>query len=187
MTAMKLKSLPVFLSALWLSAPAQALDATSVVEQLAQESLAKRKPILDRANAAAQAKGLTIEALGRACNLLPIRIGAVLSGQAPLEKQSQACLESQLGLSSGTLAPLLVFPVRAHAGAIYRLHEAVEVYGPAIQRWFNERFGDAILSAIDFNITVEETKGSAGERRMRIIFDGKALQYSDDEGWRPKK
>jgi cyanate lyase len=185
MTAMTLKSLPVLLSALWLSAPAQALDATSVVEQLAQESYATRKPILDRANTAAQAKGLTIEALGKACNLLPIRVGAVLSGQAPVEKKSQACLETQLGLQSGTLAPLLTPPVRWHAGAIYRLHEAVEVYGPAIQRYFNEHFGDAILSAIDFSIQVEETKGSHGERRIRIIFDGKALPYSDDEGWTP--
>ncbi len=61
---------------------------------------------------------------------------------------------------------------------MYRLHEAIDVYAPAIQRWMNERFGDCILSAIDFTITVEETKGKAGERRMRIILDGKALEYS---------
>jgi len=187
MNAIKLKFLPVLLPALWLSSPAQALDATSVVEQLAQESYAKRKPILDIANAAAQARGLTIEALGRTCSLMPIRVGAVLTGQAPVEKKSQACLENALGLKSGTLAPLLTPPVRWHAGAIYRLHEAVEVYGPAIQRWFNEHFGDTILSAIDFSVQVEETKGSHGERRIQIIFDGKALPYSDDEGWTPPK
>lgn len=178
-----LRLLTVLAVGLWLCSPAQAIDPTSVVDQLAHESYAKRKPTLDLANKAVQDKGLTLEALGTACKLLPIRIGAVLTGQAPLEKKSQECLETQLGLKAGDLASLLAPPVRWHAGAIYRLHEAVEVYGPAIQRWFNERFGDAILSAIDFVVNVEETKGSHGERRIRVTFDGKALPYSPDEGW----
>jgi cyanate lyase len=59
------------------------------------------------------------------------------------------------------------------------------VYAPAIQRWINEHFGDFIMSAIDFVVQVEEGKGSHGERRIRIIFDGKALPYSDDAGWAP--
>lgn len=165
--------------------PAQATDNTSVVDSLALASYEERKPTLDMANKAAIKKGLTLEALGNACKLLPVRIGAILTGQAPLEKSTQDCLEKQLDLKAGALAPLAPPPVRWQSGAIYRMHEAVEVYGPSIQRWMNERFGDMIMSAIDFNITVQETKGSHGERRMRIIFDGKALPYSTDEGWKP--
>ncbi len=41
------------------------------------------------------------------------------------------------------------------------------------------------MSAIDFVVHVEEAKGSRGEKRMRVIFDGKALPYSNDEGWSP--
>jgi len=170
---------------LWFSIPAQADIDSSLEDSLAQDSYNKRKPTLDIANQAAEAKGLTLEALGKACKLLTIRVGAVLSGQAPLEKKSQECLETQLGLRSGTLAPLVAPPVRWNAGAIYRLHEAVDVYAPAIQRWMNEHFGDAIMSAIDFVVVVEETKGSHGEKRIRISFDGKALSYSNDEGWTP--
>jgi len=165
--------------------PAHATDNTSVVDSLATDSYEQRKPTLDLANKAAYKKGLTLEALGKFCKLLPVRVGAVLTGQAPLEKATQDCLEKQLDLKAGTLDPLAAPPVRWQSGAIYRMHEAVEVYGPTIQRWMNERFGDMIMSAIDFNITVEETKGSHGERRMRIIFDGKALPYSTDEGWKP--
>jgi cyanate lyase len=164
---------------------AQATDNTSVVDLLATDSYEQRKPTLDLANKAAYKKGLTLEALGKTCKLLPVRVGAILTGQAPLEKATQDCLEKQLDLKAGTLDPLAPPPVRWQSGAIYRMHEAVEVYGPTIQRWMNERFGDMIMSAIDFNITVEETKGSHGERRMRIIFDGKALPYSTDEGWKP--
>ncbi len=166
---------------------AHAGEHTSVVDSQALESYDHRKPTLDLANQAAHAKGLTLEALGHACNLLPIRVGAVLTGQAPLEKPSQTCLETQLGLTPGAMTPLATPPIRWQTGAIYRMHEAVEVYGPALQRWFNERYGDAIMSAIDFNVTVDETKGAKGERRIRIVFDGKALPYATDDGWRPAK
>ncbi|HON36729.1 MAG: hypothetical protein WAZ20_07810 [Methanothrix sp.] len=154
-------------------------------DDLAIESYQARLQALDIANKAARDKGLTLEAMGESCNLLPIRIGAILSGQAPLEATTQECLEKQLDLKAGTLDPLRTPPVRWKAGAIYRLHEAVDVYAPAIQRWMNEQFGDAIMSAIDFTIIAEEVTGSQGERRIRIIFDGKALPYSTDEGWRP--
>lgn len=179
------KVIPLMLLGLCLQSPVMATERTSVVDSLAIQSYEERKPALDMANRAAHAKGLTLEALGKACNLLPIRIGAILTGQAPLEKKTQDCLESQLALKPGSLAPLVPPPVRWQAGAIYRMHEAIEVYGPALQRWLNERFGDAIMSAIDFDILVEETVGKKGEHRIRIIFDGKALPYSTDEGWTP--
>ena len=41
------------------------------------------------------------------------------------------------------------------------------------------------MSAIDFTIATEEYKGSHGERRIRLVFDGKALSYSKDEDWKP--
>jgi cyanate lyase len=169
----------------WITAPALAEIESSVVDGIAYSSFHKRKPTLDIANKAAGEKKATLESLGKACNLMPIRIGAVLSGQAPLEKKSEGCLEKELGLKTGELAPLAEPPARWNVGSIYRLHEAVDVYGPAIQRWMNEHFGDAIMSAIDFIVIVEETKGSHGEKRIRISFDGKALPYSNDEGWSP--
>lgn len=180
-----LKVSTMIVAGLCFIAPAQATDNTSVVDSLALDSYEQRKPTLDVANKAAIKKGLTLEDMGKACKLLTVRVGAILTGQAPLEKSSQACLEKELDLKAGTLAPLAAPPVRWQSGAIYRLHEAVEVYGPSLQRWMNERFGDAIMSAIDFVVIAEETKGSHGERRIRITFDGKALPYSNDEGWKP--
>lgn len=183
MRAMMQSAVGVLMAGLWLCAPALAEIESSVVDQLAHQSYYKRKATLEIANKAAAEKKATLESLGKACKLMPIRVGAILTGQAPLEKKTQDCLESQLGLKAGELAPLAEPPVRWNAGAIYRLHEAVDVYGPAIQRWMNEHFGDAIMSAIDFVVDVSETKGSHGERRIRIVFDGKALPYSSDEGW----
>lgn len=175
------------LASLWLSAPVLAEIDSSVVDSLAFSSYHKRRPTLEIANKAAAEKKATLESLGKACNLLPIRIGAILTGQAPLEKKTEDCLESQLGLKPGELAPLADPPARWNVGSIYRLHEAVDVYAPAIQRWMNEHFGDTIMSAITFVVYVEEGKGSHGEKRIRITFDGKALNYSNDEEWAPAK
>jgi len=186
MKRLALVVLSILLSVTGMGTLAQAEIESSVVDGLAYSSLHKRKPTLDIANKAAAERKATLESLGKACNLLPIRIGAILSGQAPLEKKTEDCLEAQLGLKSGDLAPLMEPPARWNVGSIYRLHEAVDVYGPAIQRWMNEHFGDAIMSAIDFVVIAEETKGSHGEKRIRIIFDGKALPYSNDEGWTPQ-
>lgn len=172
---------------LWLCPSAQAEIDSSVVDSLAFRSYHQRKPTLDIANKAAAEKKATLESLGKACNLMPIRVGAVLTGQAPLEKKSQECFENQLGLKPGELAPLAEPPARWNVGSIYRLHEAVDVYAPAIQRWMNEHFGDTIMSAITFVVHVEEGKGSHGEKRIRITFDGKALNYSNDEEWTPVK
>lgn len=174
--------LGIFITGIWFSTPAFADIRSDEVDLMAQESYAKRKPTLDIANEAAAKKGATLESLSKACGVMIIRIGAVLSGQAPLEKKLQGCLEQNLGLSTGTLSPLNTLPVRWNSGAIYRLHEAIDVYAPALQRWMNEHFGDTILSAISFTIDVDEGK-SHGNKTMRVIFEGKALQYSDDAFW----
>ena len=65
---------------------------SDVVDGLAMKSYRDRKPALDKASEAATTKGTTLEALGKACNLMPVRVGAVLTGQAPLEKKSLDCM-----------------------------------------------------------------------------------------------
>jgi len=174
--------LGIFITGIWFSTPAFAAITSSAEDAIAQESYDARKPTLEMANKAAAQKKMTLESLSKACKVMIIRIGAVLSGQAPLEKKLQKCLEDQLDLSSGVLNPLNVPPVRWNIGSIYRIHEATDVYGPAIQRWMNEHFGDTIMSAISFTVDVEEGK-SHGQKTIRIIFEGKALGYSDDAYW----
>jgi cyanate lyase len=174
--------LGIFITGIWLSTPAFAAITSTAEDAIAQESYDQRKPTLDIANKAAAQKKETLESLSKACGVMIIRIGSVLAGQAPLEKKLQECLEKELGLSSGTLNPLNAPPVRWNTGAIYRIHEATDVYGPAIQRWMNEHFGDTIMSAISFTVEVEEGK-SHGQKTIKIILEGKALSYSDDAYW----
>jgi len=61
---------------------------------------------------------------------------------------------------------------------IYRLYEALQVYGPALKELIHEGFGDGIMSAINFKIDIGRTE-HAGAEHVVITFDGKFLPY----GW----
>lgn len=55
---------------------------------------------------------------------------------------------------------------------LYRFHEALGVYGPALKEVINEEIGDGVVSAIDYSIKVEKD----GDR-VKLIWSGKFLPY----------
>ncbi|KAI8341254.1 cyanate lyase C-terminal domain-containing protein [Chlamydoabsidia padenii] len=59
---------------------------------------------------------------------------------------------------------------------LYRLYEMVQVYGYPIKAIIHEKFGDGIMSAIDFTANVEKVEDPKGDR-VKLIFDGKFLPY----------
>ena len=59
---------------------------------------------------------------------------------------------------------------------IYRLYEALQVYGPALKELIHEKFGDGIMSAINFSIDIEKKPHPGGDRVV-ITLDGKFLSY----------
>jgi cyanate lyase len=60
---------------------------------------------------------------------------------------------------------------------IYRFHEAIDVYGPALKELIHEEFGDGIMSAINFKIGFERRSDPNGDRVV-VTFDGKFLDYN---------
>lgn len=59
---------------------------------------------------------------------------------------------------------------------VYRLYELVSVYGTTIKELIHEEFGDGIMSAIDFNMSITRESNPAGDR-VRIDMSGKFLPY----------
>jgi cyanate lyase len=59
---------------------------------------------------------------------------------------------------------------------VYRLHELVSVYGTTIKELIHEEFGDGIMSAIDFNMSITREPSPAGDR-VHIQMSGKFLPY----------
>lgn len=75
--------------------------------------------------------------------------------------------------------PLLHFSTAILTDPIlYRLHEVIDTYGPAIKDIIHEQGGNAIMSAIDFGLDVDVTEDAEGNHRVIIKFDGKLLPYA---------
>jgi cyanate lyase len=61
---------------------------------------------------------------------------------------------------------------------IYRFYELVHVYGTTWKELIQEEFGDGIMSAIDFDMSVECEPDPKGDR-VRLILSGKFLPYKE--------
>jgi cyanate lyase len=107
---------------------------------------------------------------------------AALLGQHPLPAADAKLIVDALGLDPAVIPVLGGVPVRGSAPeyandpTIYRFHEALSVYGPAIKELIHEQFGDGIMSAINFSVNVER-KELDGTARVVVTFDGKFLPY----------
>ena len=109
-------------------------------------------------------------------------VGAVL-GQMKLTKPQAAKAADLFGLSKSETAMLNEVPMRGEGTPmpptdplIYRFYELVMVNGPAWKALIEEEFGDGIMSAIDFDMTMERVANPKGDR-VKITMSGKFLPY----------
>jgi cyanate lyase len=61
---------------------------------------------------------------------------------------------------------------------IYRYYELVQVYGTTWKELIQEEFGDGIMSAIDFDMTIERQPDPKGDR-VKVTMSGKFLPYKE--------
>ena len=61
---------------------------------------------------------------------------------------------------------------------IYRFYELVQVYGTTWKELIQEEFGDGIMSAIDFDMSIERQLDPEGDR-VKLILSGKFLPYKE--------
>jgi cyanate lyase len=73
-------------------------------------------------------------------------------------------------------APMRGSPMPPTDPLIYRFYEMVMVNGPAWKALIEEEFGDGIMSAIDFDLTLERLADPKGDR-VKMTMTGKFLPY----------
>lgn len=137
----------------------------------------------------------TIDAARRAAGLswteLAERVGgprvhtiAALFGQHPLSAAQAGRAGEALGLDAEQAERLTEIP-RKRIGArleipadptLYRFHEALAVYGPALRVLLHDEFGDGIMSAINFSIDLRRVPHPDGDR-VEVVLNGKFLPY----------
>ena len=143
--------------------------------------------MLTRAEATAQilaakkAKGLTFEAIAAAVGRHKVWVTAALMGQATMSADEATAAARVLGLGPEVAEALQEMPMKGSLDStvpvdplIYRFHEITQVYGTTIKELIHEMFGDGIMSAIDFEMTIERKPDPRGDRVV-VTYDGKFL------------
>ena len=87
------------------------------------------------------------------------------------------------GLTKELLKEMSKCPMRSYDPSliqepnVYRMTEVCMLYGEGIKAIMNEKFGDGIMSAIDFRLTIDKVTGDKGEDRMVVTMNGKFLPH----------
>lgn len=132
--------------------------------------------------AAKARKALSWDHLSEAVGRAPVWLASVCYGMnsAPADVAARIC--EVLELSTEVATALTDYPVKGWDQAIpqdpliYRLYEVVGVYGPTLKDVIQEKFGDGIMSAIDFSMHVEKIEDPKGDRVL-LTLNGKFLPY----------
>ena len=133
--------------------------------------------------AAKKAKGLSFADLEAALGLDEVWIASLFYGQATASPEEAEKLSALLALDPAVTAALQEFPTKGSLDPviptdplIYRFYEIMQVYGMPLKDVIQEKFGDGIMSAIDFTIDVDKVEDPKGDR-VEITMCGKFLPY----------
>jgi cyanate lyase len=113
----------------------------------------------------------------------PVLITGAILGQHKMTKPMAANAAKLFGLSKAEQTMLNEVPMRGTATPmpptdplLYRLYELVLVNGPAMKVLIEEEFGDGIMSAIDFDMTIDRQADPKGDR-VKLSMTGKFLPF----------
>src|SRR3569832_594895 len=124
----------------------------------------------------------TWEALGAALGLSPVWTSSAFLGMNSMSMDKAHILCELLQLPDEVTKALAICPHKSWDKTvptdplIYRLYEMVNVYGDSIKEIIHEKFGDGIMSAIDFTMHIEKEENPKGDRVV-ITLNGKFLPY----------
>ncbi len=132
--------------------------------------------------AAKQRQGLSFTDLEKILERDEVWIAAVLYRQATASEDEAKLLVEALGLSANYIDLLTEYPIKGLGPIVptdpfvYRFYEIIQVYGFPLKSVIQEKFGDGIMSAIDFTMDVDKEVDPKGER-VKITMSGKFLSY----------
>ena len=132
--------------------------------------------------AAKKSKGKSFADLGKIIGRDEVWVAALFYGQARASEEEAAKLGSELGLGKDICDKLTDFPSKGLGPVvptdplIYRFYEIMQVYGMPMKSVIHEKFGDGIMSAIDFTLNIDKENDPKGDRVV-VTMNGKFLPY----------
>ena len=133
--------------------------------------------------AAKKEKGITFEDLEKVVGRDETWVASVIYRQASADETEAKAIVSALGLPEEMAEELTIPPLKGGLDPqipadplIYRFYEIMQVYGMPMKAVIHEKFGDGIMSAIDFSIEVDKVEDPKGDR-VQVTMCGKFLPY----------
>jgi cyanate lyase len=130
-------------------------------------------------------KGLTWAQIAEKLGRSPVWTCAACLGQMSMSADLAEKTGLLLGLDEDEMVLLQTIPYRGALPTavptdplIYRFYELIMVYGTTWKELIHEEFGDGIMSAIDFDMTLERQPDQKGDR-VKIGMSGKFLAYKE--------
>jgi len=128
-------------------------------------------------------KGLTWAGLAKKIGQSEIWSTAALLGQMQMNAKEAKAAARALGLNAEETKLLMECPYRGSIGQavptdalVYRFYEIIQVYGTTLKAVIEEKFGDGIMSAIDFSMDIKKKPDPKGDRVI-VTLNGKFLPY----------
>ncbi|MCU0535387.1 MAG: cyanase [Hydrococcus sp. Prado102] len=138
--------------------------------------------ITEKLLAAKKAKGLSFGDLEKILDRDEVWIAAVFYRQASASQDEASKILQALNLSQDLVSELIAYPTKGLGPIvptdplIYRFYEIMQVYGMPMKEIIHEKFGDGIMSAIDFTLDIEKEEDPKGDR-VKVTMNGKFLPY----------
>lgn len=145
-------------------------------------SVAEIPAITEKLLAAKAAMGVSFAELEKSVGRDEVWIAAVIYRQASASPEEASKLVEALGLGPDIASELMAYPVKGLGPVvptdplIYRFYEIMQVYGMPMKEIIHEKFGDGIMSAIDFTLDIEKEEDPKGDR-VKVVMNGKFLPY----------
>jgi cyanate lyase len=142
----------------------------------------KLAKITQKLLAAKTKKDISFAELANAVGQSEVWLAALIYRQATATKEEAAALASALDLDVDAVSELTEYPTKGLGPVvptdplIYRFYEIMQVYGMPLKSVIQEKFGDGIMSAIDFTMSVDKQEDPKGDRVV-LTMNGKFLPY----------
>jgi cyanate lyase len=134
---------------------------------------------------AKKVKGLTWAKLAQIVGAGEVWLASCGHGENSMPPDLAEKLTGALGLGSEVRTALTETPMKGWSmekaiptdPLIYRFYEIICVYGTTLKDVIQEKFGEGIMSAIDFRLDIEKEETPKGDRVV-VRMNGKFLPYA---------
>src|SRR5688572_26681283 len=128
--------------------------------------------------------GVTFARLAARVGGHEVRLTSCVYGENSMPEPYASKLWAAVSMPDDVKAALIEYPLKGQSLGqavptephIYRFYEIMQVYGLTLKELIHEKFGDGIMSAIDFTMDVQKQEDPKGDRVV-VTMNGKFLPY----------